>query len=222
MESYYAKVIKTCHDHGALATGGMAAAIYDTKAVVSVLDGKFREIAKGVDGFLVYDLKFLPDLNDLLTNSKIIGSSSEFKNETKIDDIELLNIPNGKVTRQGLEKNIKVGIMFIASWLSGQGTFILDGNVEDSATAEISRFQVWQWIHHSQHLDQETEKNRQIVDLALVHSMAEEIVKKDLEHPQKNLAYELFMELIQTQTQFITTWLNQNPSFRQISLQSAQ
>ena len=119
MESYYAKVIKTCHDHGALATGGMAAAIHDTKAVVSVLDGKFREIAKGVDGFLVYDLKFLSDLNDLLTNSKIIVSSNEFKNETKIDDIELLNIPKGKVTRQGLEKNIKVGIMFIASWLQG-------------------------------------------------------------------------------------------------------
>ena len=56
----------------------------------------------------------------------------------------------------------------------------------------------------------------------MVQSMAEEFVKKELEHPQKSLALELFLELIQTQTQFITTWLNQNSSFRQISLQSAQ
>ena len=110
--------------------------------------------------------------------------------------------------------------MFIASWLSGQGTFILDGNVEDSATAEISRFQVWQWIHHSQQIDGKNREN--VIDLPMVQAMAEEIVKKELEHPQKSLALELFLELIQTQTQFITTWLNQNSSFRQISLQSAQ
>ena len=125
------KVIKTCHDHGAKATGGMAAAIFDSKILQKVLDSKILEISKGVDGFLVYDLEFLKDLNKL---SWINNDNPKF---IKIDPYDLLNIPKGKVTRRGLEKNIKVGILFISSWMTGQGTFILDGNVEDSATAEI-------------------------------------------------------------------------------------
>ena len=131
METYYAKVIKTCHNHGAKATGGMAAAIFDSKILQKVLDSKILEISKGVDGFLVYDLEFLKDLN------KLSWITNENPKDTKIDPHDLLNIPKGKVTRRGLEKNIKVGILFIASWMIGQGTFILDGNVEDSATAEI-------------------------------------------------------------------------------------
>ena len=62
---------------------------------------------------------------------------------------------------KGLEKNVKVGILFISSWMIGQGTFILDGNVEDSATAEISRFQVWQWIQHAIQLDLDDNEDHQ-------------------------------------------------------------
>ena len=129
---------------------------------------------------------------------------------------------------KGLEKNVKVGILFIASWMIGQGTFILDGNVEDSATAEISRFQVWQWIQHAiqlDHDDDDDEDHHNVItkiDLAMVKKISEKLITEELEHPEKKLGQDLFIELIQTKTQFITTWLNEHPVFRQISIQSVQ
>ena len=243
MDVYYKKVIQICHLHGAKATGGMAAAIYDVKMIQKVLTSKRIEISKGVDGFLVYDLKFLPELNKMskrlgiydLRFVKELGNNDKKSRENgsagKIDESDLLKIPHGKVTRRGLEKNIKVGILFIASWMIGQGTFILDGNVEDSATAEISRFQVWQWILHSIQLDLDDDEDHQQsnvvavgtkIDLAMVKKISEQITETEVEHPQKKLGQDLFIELIQTKTQFITTWLNEHPVFHESSIQSVQ
>ena len=120
----------------------MAASLYGSGQLEQkILDGKTLEMSLGVDGFLIYDLKFLKCLQPLFEQKPQIV-------QDKYTDEDLLSIPNGKVTMKGLEKNIKVGILFISSWMSGKGTFVLDGNIEDSATAEISRFQVWQWIKH--------------------------------------------------------------------------
>ena len=124
----------------------MAASLYQTGQLEQkILDSKALEMSLGVDGFLIYDLKFLKCLQPLFKQKhKFV--------QDKYTDQDLLSIPKGNVTLHGLVKNIKVGILFIASWMIGQGTFDLDGNIEDSATAEISRFQVWQWIRHKQEL----------------------------------------------------------------------
>ena len=112
------KVVKTCHDHGALATGGMAASLHQPGQLEQKIhDGKALEMSLGVDGFLIYDLKFLKCLQPL------------FKKEhqpvqDKYTDSDLLSIPKGKVTLKGLVKNIKVGILFISSWMIGKGGLI--------------------------------------------------------------------------------------------------
>lgn len=210
MKSYYSKVIQTCHDHGAIATGGMAAAIYDERIEQKVMDSKTVEIGLGVDGFLIYDLEFLKALNRLWDDQK---ASTPVK---LLDDSQLLAIPKGQVTVSGLLKNIKVGILFIASWMNGHGTFVLDGNVEDSATAEISRFQVWQWIKLGQPLDSSS-----LIDFEVVKELAASVLSK-YDDPELEVAHDLFLKLVQTDTQFITTWLNNTPEFKQFSLRSCQ
>ena len=200
MRAYYAKVISTCHRHQALATGGMAASLFAPNLEKKILDGKKLELSLGVDGFLIYDLKFLPKLQDLF-KTRLEHVQDKFTDE------DLLSIPSGKVTFEGLKKNIKVGIMFISSWMSGQGTFVLEGNIEDSATAEISRFQVWQWMKHEQKIDQK------MVNFELVQELSKEVFN-ELEHPEKQVGHDLFLELVQDSPQFITTWLNERPEFK--------
>jgi malate synthase len=96
--------------------------------------------------------------------------------------------------------------------LTGQGTFILDGNVEDSATAEISRLQVWQWIHHGQVLT--NDKDNDVITLDRVKYLSK-IILEQLEHPCKTQGCQLFLQLIQSCPEFITTWLNTHIDFVQ-------
>ena len=195
-------VYTTCHDHGALATGGMAAALHENHLEKNVFKAKNFEVSLGVDGFLIYDLKFLPCLNKISFGKSTVDALESY------DDHDLLSIPAGQVTKKGLEKNIKVGILFIASWMNGQGTFILDGSVEDSATAEISRFQVWQWIKHEQKID-----NDQIITFQLVQELSKEILQT-IDHEHAKIGHDLFLELVQDCPQFVTTWLNERSHFK--------
>ena len=111
-------MVKTCHDHGALATGGMAASLHQPGQLEQKIhDGKALEMSLGVDGFLIYDLKFLKCLQPLF------GQEHQ-PVQDKYTDSDLLSIPKGKVTLKGLVKNIKVGILFISSWMVGKGSLI--------------------------------------------------------------------------------------------------
>ena len=111
-------MVKTCHDHGALATGGMAASLHQPGQLEQKIhDGKALEISLGVDGFLIYDLKFLKCLQPLF-------EQEHQPVQDKYTDSDLLSIPKGKVTLKGLVKNIKVGILFISSWMVGKGGLI--------------------------------------------------------------------------------------------------
>ena len=93
----YLKVVKTCHDHGALATGGMAASLHQSGQLEQkVLDGKSLEMSLGVDGFLIYDVKFLDCLQPLFKQKH------QFVQD-KYTDQDLLSIPKGKVTLQGVQ-----------------------------------------------------------------------------------------------------------------------
>ena len=199
MRNYYANVIRTCHDHGAVATGGMAALLHTktASANLAVINSKKLEVAWGVDGFLVYDLKFCDDLGLLLRNSRQLHRDQVRQPR----GVGLLDMPKGEVRHEALAKNITVGVLFIQAWMNGHGTFLLENSIEDSATAEISRLQVWQWLKH------DLVSKEQVKDI--IDHLLETDDNVDLKSGQ------FFLELVQLsdQPQFITTWLNDHPIF---------
>ena len=159
MSAYAKLLVKTCHKRGVHAMGGMAAFIPSKDEEVNrasfekVKADKEREAMLGYDGTWVAH----PKLVDLAKAEfdKVLGKSPNQKNvlhtNAKIDREQLLDISSarGQVTEGGIRLNIKVSIQYIESWLRGVGAAALYNLMEDAATAEISRAQLWQWIRHS-------------------------------------------------------------------------
>jgi malate synthase len=156
MRSYSLLVIKTCHRRGTHAIGGMAAQIpirndpeANQAALQKVREDKIREVKDGHDGTWVahpglvgiakeeFD-KVMPDPNQI----------HKHRDDVAVTADDLLKVPGGTITKEGLATNIDVGIQYMANWLSGLGCVPIYNLMEDAATAEISRTQVWQWIHH--------------------------------------------------------------------------
>lgn len=156
MHSYSLLVIKTCHRRGAHAIGGMAAQIpikndpeRNEAALRKVREDKTREATDGHDGTWVahpglvhiareeFD-KAMPTPNQI----------SKLREDVTVTAKDLLQLPKGTITEEGLRTNISVGVQYMASWLNGNGCVPLYDLMEDAATAEISRTQVWQWVHH--------------------------------------------------------------------------
>jgi malate synthase len=159
MRAYTELLVKTCHRRGAHAIGGMAAFIPNRRkpdvtaaALAKVAEDKRREASDGFDGTWVAH----PDL--------VATAQAEFdpvlgdrpnqldrqRPDVAVGSARLLDVtcPPGGVTRAGLDTNISVGLRYVISWLSGTGAAAIDDLMEDAATAEISRAQVWQWVHH--------------------------------------------------------------------------
>uniref|UniRef100_A0A3Q1EDX0 malate synthase n=1 Tax=Acanthochromis polyacanthus TaxID=80966 RepID=A0A3Q1EDX0_9TELE len=162
LRSYMDLLVQTCHRRGALATGGMAALLLpqDTlsdshrRVLASVTRLKLLEISAGVDGFMVYDLNLIEPMQQLFKlHTDGDNQLQQLGPDLTVTPDDLLSMPSGGVTLHGLKHNIAVGVLFINAWLSGKGHFVYRGQVEDSATAEISRSQVWQWIHHQTQLE---------------------------------------------------------------------
>lgn len=222
LQKYMELVVQTCHARGAHATGGMAAALISngksqTGVTYKVMEAKKLEMIAGVDGFMVYDLKLVPYMNKLWndhcgTNPNQINLKL---NHEKITEADLLKMPTGGVTYQGLKHNIEVAILFIYHWLKGEGHFFHKGAVEDSATAEISRSQVWQWIRHKAII----EDNGEAVTKELVQQLTSDYVKNQQfgTITIMNIAAELFLEIVTARffPDFITTYLNDHYVFRQ-------
>ncbi|MBX2990874.1 MAG: malate synthase A [Bacteroidetes bacterium] len=159
MRAYTELLVKTCHKRGAHAIGGMAAFIPSRKdpkindiALAKVTEDKIRESNDGFDGTWVAH----PDLVPVARKpfDAILGASPHQKHRMR-EDVnvtagELLNftVPNATITETGLRNNINVGLQYIESWLRGVGAAGIFNLMEDAATAEISRSQVWQWLHH--------------------------------------------------------------------------
>ncbi|VVC99695.1 unnamed protein product [Leptidea sinapis] len=231
LKSYMKLVIKTCHNHNAPATGGMAAAMLNpntqgndtgTKNVVNkVLEAKLREIEMGIDGFMVYDTRLVPHVNELWKKSSTTPNQIDRKLSDVITAQELLTIPSGGVTLQGLKHNVAVSILFIYYWLAGVGHFFYSGNVEDSATAEISRAQVWQWIRFSVPLEDDPSK---VVSVKLVKKTAADFIshahksvcRSTAERKRLSAAHHMGLELFLAREppEFITTYLSDSHKFR--------
>jgi malate synthase len=164
MHAYSELLVKTCHARGAHAMGGMSAVIpsrtdeeANRKALEAVRADKEREASAGFDGTWVAHPDSVPVAMEAF--DEVLG---ERPNQVEVarDDVsvgaaELLSVAQtpGEVTEHGLRLNVNVGIQYISSWLRGNGAAGIYGLMEDAATAEISRAQVWQWIHHGEVLD---------------------------------------------------------------------
>lgn len=157
MRSYSLLSIQTCHRRGIHAMGGMAAQIpikddprANEDALAKVRADKDRESADGHDGTWVAH----PGLVALARESfdKHMPSPNQIDNkrdDVDVDAKDLLTVPDGDITEAGLRHNINVGALYMAAWLGGNGCVPIYNLMEDAATAEISRSQTWQWIHHA-------------------------------------------------------------------------
>jgi malate synthase len=155
MRSYSLLVIKTCHKRGAHAIGGMAAQIpikedpeANEKAFQKVREDKTREAGDGHDGTWVAHPGLVPVAMEVF--NRLMPGQNQI--DKKRDDVQvtrddLLRLPTGQITETGLRTNVSVAIQYMASWLAGNGCVPINHLMEDAATAEISRAQVWQWLH---------------------------------------------------------------------------
>jgi malate synthase len=159
MRAYTELLVKTCHQRGAHAMGGMAAQIPSRKdpgaaeaALAKVSEDKKREAGDGFDGTWVAH----PDSVDAaMAAFDRPNQLDRARDDVSVGQAELLDVPStpGAQTEQGLRANVNVGIQYISSWLRGNGAAGIYGLMEDAATAEISRGQVWQWVEHGVQLD---------------------------------------------------------------------
>jgi malate synthase len=165
MRAYTELLVKTCHRRGAHAMGGMAAFIPSRRdpdvnrvALARVKEDKDREAGDGFDGTWVAH----PDLVPTATESfdRVLGERPNQRErqrpEVSTTAAQLIDVkvPGSTVTENGLRLNVSVGIQYIESWLRGTGAAAINNLMEDVATAEISRSQVWQWVHHASRLEE--------------------------------------------------------------------
>lgn len=121
------------------------------------------------------------------------------KFDHKIKESELLEVPAGTITENGVRKNINIGILYIESWLMGVGAAALYDLMEDAATAEISRTQIWQWLHHNAVLEDERTLTRELVlqwEIEELSRIKKYVGEDRYAKGRFNLAKELFNELI--------------------------
>jgi malate synthase len=156
LRSYSKLVIKTCHQRGAFAMGGMAPQIpikndpeANEAAMAKVRADKEREAGDGHDGTWVAHPGLVPIAMEIF--DRLMPTPNQLHrtlNDVQIGAHDLLQIPQGTITEVGLRNNISVSVQYIAAWLGGLGCVPINNLMEDAATAEISRAQVWQWIKH--------------------------------------------------------------------------
>jgi malate synthase len=160
MRAYCELLVKTCHRRGAHAMGGMAAFIPSRRdaevnavALEKVREDKDREASQGFDGTWVAHPDLVPVAMECF--DRVLGDRPN-QIDRRRDDVQvaardLLDVAStpGEVTEAGLRNNVSVGIQYLAAWLHGSGAVAINNLMEDAATAEISRSQIWQWLRHA-------------------------------------------------------------------------
>jgi malate synthase len=184
MRDYSELLVRSCHKRGAHAIGGMAAFIpskdpeVNEAAFAKVEEDKTREAAAGFDGSWVAHPGMVEICNAVFT--KVLGDRpnqlERLREDVHVTAAQLLDVAAtpGEVTEAGLRNNISVGIQYLAAWLNGTGAVAIFNLMEDAATAEISRSQVWQWLHNDIVLADTSE----VVSRALVERIVDEEIAK--------------------------------------------
>jgi len=174
MRAYTELLVKTCHGRGAHAMGGMAAFIPSRRdpevnqvALAKVRDDKTRESRDGFDGSWVAHPDLVPVCREIFDG--VLGDApnqlGKLRDDVQVTAGELLDVAStpGEITEAGLRNNVSVGLQYLASWLAGQGAVAIFNLMEDAATAEISRSQVWQWLHNDINLAEGPQVTRELV-----------------------------------------------------------
>ncbi len=156
LKSYVDLLIHTCHRRGIHAMGGMAAQIpikrdpaANERALDKVRQDKLREVQAGHDGTWVAHPGLVPVAKEVFDRHMPQANQlGRLRDDVMVTAADLLQVPEGQITAAGLEVNIDVGIQYLEAWLGGNGCVPIYDLMEDAATAEISRAQLWQWAHH--------------------------------------------------------------------------
>jgi malate synthase len=164
MRAYTERLVRTCHHRGAHAIGGMAPFIPSRKnpeinitALAKVRDDKLREVRDGFDGTWVAHPDLVPTATEVFDTAlgERAHQKDRLRDDVRISDLDLLDlrVPGGKITEAGLRNNVSVALQYLSAWLGGNGAVAIFNLMEDAATAEISRAQLWFWVHHGGTLD---------------------------------------------------------------------
>ena len=205
MRAYTDLLVRTCHQRGAHAIGGMAAFIpsrtdhrANEVAFTAVREDKDRESSDGFDGTWVAHPDLVPIAMEAF-DSRLGARPNQLerlREDVVADARDLLDVrvPRGSISREGLRKNIDVTLRYMTSWLRGFGAAAIHNLMEDAATAEISRSQVWQWVHHRVSLTDGSSVTRD-----LVRSVLEEVadsIRVDADTPEMAVARDLIGDLV--------------------------
>ena len=194
MRAYAKKLVEICHKHNIHAIGGMSAFIPNRKnpeitkkAIAAVTRDKEREASDGFDGTWVAHPDLVPIAKSVFDRTLTTNPHQKSKVPNHgITDQDLLNpsIENASITKEGLQNNIFVSLEYIDSWLSGLGAVAINNLMEDAATAEISRAQLWQWIRNraklkcGQVVSQETYKELKQGEIAKLKKITSKTYKE--------------------------------------------
>lgn len=180
LAAYSLLLIKTCHRRGAFAMGGMAAQIpikgdasLNEAAFTKVRADKEREASNGHDGTWVAHPDLVPLAMDVF--NRLMPSQNQLnkmREDVAVSAADMLSLHKGERTEAGLRENIRVGVQYIEAWLRGRGAVPLYNLMEDAATAEISRAQIWQWLYHGAALNDGRKVTPELFKSTLDHEMA--------------------------------------------------
>jgi malate synthase len=180
MRSYSKLAIKTCHKRGVSAMGGMSAFIpiktdpvANERALAQVRADKEREATDGHDGTWVAHPGLVPVALEVF--DRVMPQPNQIDKQlpdyTATAD-DLLKVPEGRITEAGLQQNVAVGLGYVEAWLRGIGCVPLFNLMEDAATAEISRAQLWQWVHHGAVLEDGRPVTAELVESEIDRELA--------------------------------------------------
>jgi malate synthase len=208
MKAYAELLVKTCHRRGALAIGGMSAFIpsrkdeeVNARAFAKVREDKEREAGQGFDGSWVAHPDLVPICREVFDS--VLGDPPNQvhrqRDEVDVSADDLLDVAStpGQITRAGLHGNVDVALLYLESWLRGGGAVGIHNLMEDAATAEISRSQIWQWVHNGSRLDDGTVVTKELVREVVDAEMAKirEQVGADYDQREFKRARDVFEEV---------------------------
>jgi malate synthase len=186
LHAYARLLIKTCHRRGAFAMGGMAAQIpikgnpeANETAFAQVRADKERELRDGHDGTWVAHPDLVPIAKQVFDRLRRPNQLDLLREDVHVTRDDLLRIHEGTKTEQGFRLNIRVGVQYIEAWLRGRGAVPIYNLMEDAATAEISRAQIWQWLKYEAVLDNGTKVTPAFFERALTEETAR--VKREID-----------------------------------------
>jgi len=206
MSAYSKRVIEICHKRNVHAIGGMAAQIpikndYEANSLAfgKVRRDKEREVKNGHDGTWVAHPALVSVAKDIFDQFMPSQNQIDKKFDYQITGNDLLEIPKGEITEKGVRKNINVGILYIESWLMGIGAAAIYNLMEDAATAEISRTQIWQWLKNEAVLSDDRTLKREMIlqwEFEELERIEKYVGEERFRKGKFSLAKELFNELI--------------------------